>query len=49
MRAVLKLDTALGSHLVQAKDAVDPTKENSVAYSIDCSLTMRLLKRYISC
>ena len=38
-----QLDAMFKSHMVQPKDAVDPTKENLAAYSFPCSLSIKLL------
>ena len=34
--AVFKSETTLRSHLVQPKDAVDPYKQDGIAYRIPC-------------
>ena len=36
IRAVLKSETTLRSHLVRPKDAVEPTKQDGVVYRIPC-------------
>ena len=36
MRAVLKSETTLRSHLVRPKDPADPTKQDGVVYRIPC-------------
>ena len=36
IRTVFKYDTALRSHLVRRKDALEPTKQNGVVFKIPC-------------